>query len=170
MENKVGKRLIEYNSIFKENDELYHEVAKALGLSDCSFWILYSLREENRALTQSEICYALYQPKQTVNSALKKLERSGYIVLEEMKDRRSKQVHLTKKGRELAEQTVDQVIALEQEALSEMTETEQGMFIRLFYKYTQLLKRSMKNIQEANEAANEKANEKNNKKNYEKEK
>lgn len=165
MDSKVRKRLIEYNSIFKENDELYHEVAKTLGLSDCVFWILYSLREENKALTQSEICYALHQPKQTVNSALKKLEHSGYIVLEEMRDRRSKQVRLTKKGQELAERTADRVIALEQEALWEMTETEQEMFIRLFYKYTQLLKQSMKKIQDANETADENVDEKNKEKN-----
>lgn len=43
-----------------------------MGLSDCTFWILYALRENNARLTQSEICNFFYQPKQTVNSALKK--------------------------------------------------------------------------------------------------
>lgn len=144
MKNRnIDKRLFEFNSIIKENDDLYRGVAKALGLSDCAFWILYALREDNAVLTQSEICYALYQPKQTVNSALKKLESDGYIELLYINDRRSKQIHLTEKGIELAERTVDKVIAVEHNALSCLSDTEQEAFISLFRKYTDLLRDKM---------------------------
>ena len=71
---------------------------------------MYTLREANREMTQSE-CHAMYEPKQTVNSALKKLERDGIIELLEMKDKRSKRLHLTEKGEEFARETVDKVIA-----------------------------------------------------------
>ncbi len=138
-----NKRLYEYNSIIKENDELYRGVARTLGLPDCAFWILYALRESAQVLTQSEICNAMYQPKQTVNSALKKLEADGYIVLMEMNDRRSKQIDLTKKGELLAQKTVDRVIAVEAQALDGLTVQEQEDFIRLFRKYTDLLKNSI---------------------------
>ncbi len=139
----IRKRLAEYNNTIKENDELYRNAAKAMGLSDGAFWILYILRENGKLLTQKEICDALYQPKQTINSALKKLERDGFLELMEMSDRRSKEVHLTEKGKELARKTVDQVIADECEALSELTEEEQKTFLGLFHKYTILLKKSM---------------------------
>lgn len=42
----TSKRLSEYNRIIKENDEIYHNVAKSFGMPDCAFWILYMLREE----------------------------------------------------------------------------------------------------------------------------
>lgn len=142
-EKNTSKRLLEYNSIIKENDELYHKVSTALGLPDCAFWILYILREDNKVLTQSEICSALYQPKQTVNSSLKKLEYDGYIELIMMKDRRSKEIHLTQKGKVLAQNTVDKVICAEQNALSGLTAEEQDTFIGLFRKYTDLLKSTM---------------------------
>ena len=65
--------LAAYNDAYKEQDDLYRAVARQCGLSDCAFWVLYALRESGRPMTQSDVCAAVYQPKQTVHSALKKL-------------------------------------------------------------------------------------------------
>lgn len=134
--------LWEYNTIFKENDEVYRCAAKALGISDCTLWILSALRSEEH-VTQKDICGAIYYPKQTVNSALKKLENEGYIVLSEMADRRSKQINLTPKGVKLAEKTADKIIEAELASLSGLSDTERETFIELFRKYTGLLKKNM---------------------------
>lgn len=138
------EHLAEYNRLYKENDELYRNAAKALGLSDCAFWILYFLRESGGepdcSLTQSGICSAIYAPKQTVNSSLKKLAEEGIIELAEGADRRSKPVCLTKKGTALAGQTVDRVLEAEQRAFGRMSADEQKLFLELFRKYTNLLK------------------------------
>lgn len=141
--NNTRKMLWEYNTIFKENDEVYRCAAKTLGISDCSLWILYTLRTEQEAITQKEICEAFYYPKQTVNSALKKLENEGYIALTEMKDRRSKKITLTESGKKLAARTADKLIEAELAAMSELTDEEQKRFIELFRKYTGLLKKNM---------------------------
>ena len=135
--------LAAYNGIIKENDELYRDAAKALGLPDCAFWILYSLRAEEGPLTQGGLCHILYQPKQTVNSALKKLEHDGYLCLTEGQDRRSKQIRLTPEGERLAAQTVDRVIALELRALCGMAPEDQADFLRLFRQFTGLLRREL---------------------------
>lgn len=71
--------LLKYNTLYKENDEFYHICAKTLGLSDCTFWILYALWETKKDFMQSELCSLLHLPKQTIHSALKKLECGGYI-------------------------------------------------------------------------------------------
>jgi DNA-binding MarR family transcriptional regulator len=142
----ADQRLLEYNAIIKETDELYRDVAKKLGLPDCSFWILYALRQEGGGLTQSEICDSFYQPKQTVNSALKKMEGDGYIILRSLNDRRSKQIHLTERGAALAQKTVDPVIHAEKQALTGLTEAEQNAFIGLFRKYTDLLKTNLQSL------------------------
>lgn len=140
---RAGQVLAQYNNLFKENDQLYHAAAKAFGLSDCAFWILYSLCESDKPLTQSDICNLIYQPKQTVNSALKKLEKDGLIALEEMSDRRSKQLRLTQKGAKTAAQTAEQVLAAERSAFLGLSMDEQDEFLLLFRKYTDLLKKSM---------------------------
>ncbi len=143
---KAGERLSEYNSIMKETDEIYREAAKAIGLSDCAFWILYVLREDRTTVTQSQICSVLYQAKQTVNSALKKMQKAGYLDLCSSGDRRSKRIQLTEAGVRLAEKTVDKVIAAEHGALSEMTDAEQEAFIGLFRKYTVFLHKHMQEL------------------------
>ena len=78
----INKKLSEYNSIIKENEGIYHRVAKKNGLSDGAFWILYMMCEEEGKLTQSAVCDTFCQPKQTVNSAIKKLEQEGFVELE----------------------------------------------------------------------------------------
>ncbi len=87
----INRKLSEYNSIIKENEGIYHKVAKKNGLSNGAFWILYMMCEEEGNLTQSAVCDAFYQPKQTVNSAIKKLEKEGFVELETVAGRHGKQ-------------------------------------------------------------------------------
>ncbi len=133
-------RLLEYNHIMKENDNVYREIAKTMGLPESSFWILYMLRTDYTEPVQSEICLCLYEPKQTVNSALKKMETEGYLDLVPGNDRRSKKILLTEKGIRLCERTVDKIIEMELQALEELSEDEQEQFLSLFQKYTDSLK------------------------------
>jgi len=136
----MNKSLLVFNGIIKENGKQYRDAAKLLGISDCVFWILYSLRETKENLTQKEIGDTAFMPPQTINSALKKLEAGGYVELRNDSDKRSKQVYLTEKGDILAQKTVDKVIAIEMRAVNGMTEEEQLVFLKLFQKYTDLLK------------------------------
>lgn len=47
-EKHTARRFSEYNRILKETDELYRSAVKTMGLPDCAFWILYTLRESRR--------------------------------------------------------------------------------------------------------------------------
>jgi len=141
--------LIKLNNILKENDEIYRTAAKSVGLSDCAFWILYTMRTEGKPMLQSEICACMYEPKQTVNSALKNLEAEGYLTLSSASDRRFKQVSLTSKGEQLARETVDLVIQKEQSSLSDLTENEREAFVQLFQKYTVSLKKNMRTLKKS---------------------
>lgn len=144
--NKISRQLSEYNSIYLENNNIYRDLAKSFGLSECGFWILYALRADFIPPFQSEICSSMYHPKQTVNSALKKMEAEGYISLVHSKDNRSKQISLTDKGTALCEKSVDIVIDMEQDAFAKLPEEEQAQFLLLFHKYTDLLKESKKEM------------------------
>ena len=146
MSKHLSKKMLELNEIMKETDDLYRNLSKKFKMSDCMIWILYILREDDRSVTQSDICNMMYMPKQTVNSSLKKMESEGYIELLNINDKRSKQVCLTEKGVDLANNTVDIIISKENNALSKMDKEEQALFINLFKKYKDLLKESFMEI------------------------
>ncbi len=131
--------LEKYNELYKENDKLYHQATRALGMSDCAFWIMYALRE-NSPLTQSELCAILCLPKQTVHSALKKLMDDGLLEAAGERDGRSKYIRFTEQGKALARHTVDRVMEVEAAAFGGLTDGEKEQFIGLFDKYTRLLK------------------------------
>lgn len=138
--------LSEYNAIFKQNDDLYRNLADQFGISDSVFWILYCIREQRDCpITQKQLCESFYMSKQTINSALKSLERSGYITLTPGKDRRSKFLVLTDTGTELARRTVDQVLELEQLAIASMGQENMEQLLVLFRCYTEALKQQFQN-------------------------
>jgi len=141
--DQTYNRLLTYNSLLKEMDEIYRHLAKSMGLSECTLWILYALRVEKNAPTQSEIGRFLFQPKQTVNSALKKMEDEGLIEFFYANDRKNKQIYLTKSGKALAEKTADKVIQAEYASLLGLSLQEQEAFLQLYQQYVRLLHKNM---------------------------
>lgn len=141
--NNLNELLSEYNSIFKLIDKSYHDAVRAMGLSDGVFWILYTLREVNHEMTQTEIVSIIQFPPQTINSALMKLKAEGCVEFCISRDRRKKLVCLTEEGIRLAEKTVDRVMYAEMESMGELTCEEQELFLGLFRKHTGLLKQSL---------------------------
>ena len=133
------KKLYEYNNVLKSIDDCYRNIAKRYGFSEAAFWTLYTLRMEPGNITQSDVCTVLCQPKQTVNSALKKLESEGYITLTPT-GAHTKNISLTKSGTKLCEQTVDKVIEAECAALGNMTDEETENMTALMKLYSILLK------------------------------
>lgn len=142
----IRKSFLEFNSFAKENDSIYQEAIKKLGVSDSVFWMLYTLRESGEALTQSEIVNTVYMPPQTINSALKKLEREGFVELKSEGDRRSKRVYLTKSGETLTKSTADKVMLAEQRALAGLDAEELEELLRLYRKYLDVLKENFSEL------------------------
>ena len=135
----IERELFEYNSIIQETNEVYRGAARRLGLSESTFWILYALRTSAMPMTQSGLCSALCLPKQTVNSALKSLERGGYIELDGPGGVRGKTVLLTEAGRRLTESTAGRVVRAETEAFSRLGPEERRIFLGLMHRFTALL-------------------------------
>lgn len=135
--------LTAYNDVYKEQEELYRAAIRRCGLSDCAFWVLYALRDAGRPLTQSDICAAVYQPKQTVHSALKKLLEEDVLRLTEGRDRRSKYLVLTAAGEALTARTVDRVTAAEETAMDALTAEERTLLLLLFRRYNAALRQAL---------------------------
>ncbi len=143
--DNLRKKLYVYNNVLKSVDESYRNVAKRYGLSETAFWTLYTLRMEAGDMTQSDVCNVLYQPKQTVNSALKKLESEGYITLTPA-GVHTKNISFTESGIKLCEQTVDKVIGAECATFREMTDNDAENLIALQRTYSILLKNKLNNL------------------------
>ena len=144
MDRNAYQMLIAFNRETKKLDDVYRSAAKSCGISECAFWILYTLRVEEKSFTQAEICEFLVEPKQTVNSALKKLVAEGYLALSSGADQRSKLVRLTPKGEQLARARVDRIPEAEAAALRAMTPDERGALIRLTGRFRALLEQQLK--------------------------
>lgn len=144
----LDARLKQYNDITKENDKLYRSAAKKYGFSECEFWILYYLRSGYGEPMQSVICNSFYLPKQSIHSALKKLEAEGYIALTAGENRRSKGILLTSEGKRICAETVDHIIEAEMSALGSLSEKEQEKFMNLYDRYTEQFKLNMRGIPE----------------------
>ena len=137
------EKMAAFNAVFDENDQIYRAAAKAFGLPECAFWILYALRESEGAMTQSRLCALLCQPKQTVNSSLKKLEADGVLTLCCAENGRGKPVSLTARGLALSARTVDKVHAAERAAISALSDAEWEAFFAAFDKYTSAMQAHM---------------------------
>lgn len=143
MDRNAYQMLIAFNRATKKLDDAYRSAAKSCGISECAFWILYTLRVEEKSFTQAEICEFLIEPKQTVNSALKKLEAEGYLTLSAGADQRSKRVCLTEKGERFVKAHVDRVPEAEAAALGAMPETERDALIQLTSRYSELFEQKL---------------------------
>jgi DNA-binding MarR family transcriptional regulator len=129
----------ELNHLMKNHADKYASLASAYHLSECGFWILYVLRSNFAALTQRDLCEWLYQPKQSVNTAIKKLVDEGLLLLTSADNKRSKYLTLTEKGILFCEKTIDHVIEAERKAMTGLNEEEKELLLETLHKYNDLL-------------------------------
>ena len=77
-----GPGIREFNRLYKELDDLYHNLALRQGLSDSASIILYALYLLGDGCLQRDICDLSYISKQTINSSIRRLEQDGYLYLQ----------------------------------------------------------------------------------------
>ena len=139
-------RIAELNKLYKRNNELCRNIAVAVNLSETTLWILYFLRYDG-VHTQRDLCNVSFQPRQTVNSAIKKLESEGYITLSFLDtNRKNKIVTLTETGEELARRTADRILEAEERTFSALTEAEIEQLLTLYNKYLTTLETEIENL------------------------
>lgn len=147
MKDPIAAQLAAFNQLYKEMDEIYHVYAKEQGISDTVFWILYSLYENNSSYIQKELCSEWHYPPQTVNSALKSLEKQGIISLEAVPgNKKNKLVSLTEHGLTLTRRVIARLTDAERNAILSMTADERRTLLSLTEKYTEFLRRHVRRI------------------------
>lgn len=133
MPDLLSKQLKCFTYISEEMDAAYHKASLKLGLSDSECMILYSIRSRGESCLLRDIT-ALGISKQTVNSALRKMEREGIVYLETLGGNRKK-ICLTEKGVKRVADTVDKLIKIENETLAAWSSKELEQYIALSKRY-----------------------------------
>ena len=130
-----------FDSFWREQNQLYRDVATSFGISESAFSILYAIfLAGEKGISQRDICVQMCIGKQTVNSSIHKLEHEGVVVLKSGPGRRGLLAHLTPVGLELAERTIVPMVEAELAALREFDDRELELSLLLGRRYTDALR------------------------------
>lgn len=145
MGNYIEEKMKRFNYLTNEIDAAYHEAALKLGLSDSAMLILYSICNNGEECLLSEIMHLSGISKQTINSALRKLESDDIVYLAAFSGRKKK-ICLTDKGKALVKDTVYRLIKVENEIFDSWAEEELQIYIELTQKYLSSFKEKIKEL------------------------
>ena len=145
MDKQYNEQIQRINCLVSEIDGLYHQISLKLGLSDSESRVLYTLYVNEGMCPISEIYKQSGIRKQTVNSALRKLEAEDIVFLEQI-DGRAKLVKFTDKGREYAKNTIAKLVEIECNAYKCWNEKEIQKYLELSQKFEQALRDELRKI------------------------
>ena len=134
-----------FNHLLGEIEAVYHEMALKFGQSDSVMNIIYTICDYGESCPLQEICRRSGISKQTINSALRKLEREG-IVYSEQAGVKGKNVCLTEKGKELVGDTAVRVIEAENGILASWPEEDVKRYLELTERFLVGIKEKAKEI------------------------
>lgn len=134
MKNYYQDKIQRVNCLTNDLNALYHKVALRLGISDSALFVLYMIHYKGDNCLLYDICKEGGISKQTINSAIRSLEKNGVLYLEQNKGR-TKRICLTEKGKEYVEQTGARLFEVECNTFSDWTVEEVDMYLKLMEKY-----------------------------------
>ena len=135
----------QYTYLAGEINALYHEAAVKTGISDSVQNNLYALCEKDGQCLQSEISKPTGSSRQTINSAIRKLEKEEIVYLEQGKGRNTI-LCLTEKGKKFSLEKIMPLHEIENKIWSEWTAAEQQQYLELTQKYRDSLKKKLKEL------------------------
>ncbi|MCF0124115.1 MAG: MarR family transcriptional regulator [Ruminiclostridium sp.] len=145
MNTNKFEKLQRINWLISETDSLYHQASLKIGLNDSASRILYALYTSGGSCLLSEICKDSGISKQTVNSALRKLEEEDVVRLEQHHGK-AKIVFLTEKGEKKANKTVSKIVDAEIGAFESWSEEEIDTYIGLTNKYAETFREQVNKL------------------------
>lgn len=134
MSADFSKELKRCNYLLSETESAYHEAASRLGLPESSMIVLYAICNVGTSCPLRDICRSAGVSKQTINSALRRLEAEGIVYLENT-DGRNKTVCLTEKGQTLAGRTAAKIIAIENDIFASWKKEDVNQYLVLTERY-----------------------------------
>lgn len=147
METPIRSVLAAFNRAHKRMNILYHNYARDAGISDAAFWLLYSLYEKGEPCTQTELCEAWFFTPQTINSALKSLEKQGLITLDfAPNSRKNKQFFFTDTGEQLVKKKIMPLVQAEEKSFLRLNAQEREALLAITQKHIGILEEEINRI------------------------
>ncbi len=143
---RISKEMKRYNYLCGEIEAVYHALSLKLGLSDSAMKILYAVCDNGEGCRLQNISVYTGLSKQTINSAMRKLESEGIVYLEAF-NAKSKKVYFTEKGRKLAERTAYRMIQIEEEIFASWEKADVLKYLRLTENYLVSLREKTEQLQ-----------------------
>lgn len=134
MKAEICSRIHRINYLIAELNALYHHASLKLGLTDSASIVLYTIYDNGENCLLSDIYKQSGVSKQTVNSAIRNLEKKHIIYLEQHSGR-AKKVILTQTGKEYVQKTTARLFDAEAAAFASWTEEEINAHIEFMEKY-----------------------------------
>lgn len=141
-----------YNHLLQETDAVYHSMALHWGVPDSVLCALYALCETDGRCRPFELCRRTSMSKQTVNSALRRLERDGCIYLEPAG--RGKLVCLTPAGQALAAATAQRLIQAENDIFDSWSQEDVMQYLSLTERFAAAIAAKARDIREEDHEKN----------------
>lgn len=130
------------NSLANDLDSIYHQAARKLGIADSVMFVCYMINEKGNGCLLHDICCECGMSKQTINSALRKLEKDDILYLKQDKGK-TKRIFLTKKGEKFIGATAGSILEAEINAFSGWSDEEFEMHLKLMEKYNNALRKEI---------------------------
>lgn len=145
MNKKQAERIYRLNCLASDMNGIYHQAALKLGLTDSVMFVLYLLYENHGSILLHDVQLQTGISKQTLNSAVRKLEKEGIIYLTP-ENAKAKKIHLTSQGEICVKNTVARLFDAECNLFDDWDETETELYITLMEKYNNSLKKQIEKL------------------------
>lgn len=140
-----SKEMKRYNQLHGEIEATYHDSSLKFGVSDSVSKILYAICSIGDSYLLNDLCRDTGLSKQTVNSAIRGLEKNDVVYLEAV-DGKSKRVCLTENGKRLAANTASRLIEIENAIFASWPETEVRQYLELTERFLMALKEKIREL------------------------
>ncbi len=145
MEKEMFERLHRINYLTAETNALYHQASLKLGISDSAMRVLYTIYDHGESCLLSDVYKLSDMNKQTINSAIRKLEQEG-VVFTRQNSGRTKKVCLTDRGKATVQETAARLAEMELSALSSWTQEEINSYIGFMEKFVACFRKQVKKL------------------------
>lgn len=133
------------NYLASEMDALYHQASLRLNISDSVSIVLYTIYDKGDGCLLSDVYKSSGISKQTVNSAIRGLERDGILTLTAYTGR-SKQIRLTPKGMDYLQTTAARLAEAEKRAFDAWTDAEICAYVGMAERYVEAFRTEIQKI------------------------
>lgn len=142
---KQQEKVQKINCLSNDMNALYHLAARKLGVSDSALCVLYLIYEKGDHCRLYDICAESGISKQTINSAIRNLEKEEILYLEQDTGR-TKRICLTEKGKSYIARTGARLYETENRIFQSWPEEEFELYLKLMEKYNHDLREEIEKM------------------------